>query len=298
MIESIVSVGASLFFFGLWLFLFSKKNYYIIDLTKDLEWRPYFYNLLFLAIFILIVKIVPYIITPIIKKITEKLQRDSQEKQEKPKKFYEKFLEKFLNKVRQCYVKYNIFLKTYTIIFDWLTPARTKYIVRLAEYCLEFTTKKNISIIICFVVIPRMISLLVFISEIYMGILHYYFYSLLLNFIPLIFRFILFILSDLGPRVLPELKQFVVTDKVGEMIIETPEGDKTVAVMGLKPGPAAYPDLDFDRFMFDVYYPVLYIKGHMECVIMPLVSKITNITQIIYYIVQSIGLSYIIIYLL
>ena len=99
----------------------------------------------------------------------------------------------------------------YTKIFNYLGPKYTKHLVFFAKNFLAYR-KKYIVIIFIFEILPRSIIILVFIFEIYIKHLNYYFYSLSLLLIPTFFRFFIFILTDIGPRLLPEFQKMVIIE--------------------------------------------------------------------------------------
>ena len=189
----------------------------------------------------------------------------------------------------------NIFYRTYVILFEATSADYTHYIIKLAKISLALKKRTNLIIIFCFISLPRIIVIITLLIEIYFGALHYYFYSLLLLLIPLLFRIILFMLKDLGPRVLPELKQIVKQGDINEnppFPYETAEGVKTCFAIRFYLAPE-HSDLDLDYVMEEFYYPALFIQCHIEKNIDPRVYVISKITIISYYLVTALGFAYI-----
>lgn len=131
--------------------------------------------------------------------------------------------------------------------------------------------------------------------EIYTRQLHYYFYTLVLLFIPLLFKVIMFILTDIGPRMLVDLNKLVIRDTMEtapEITINHPSGLKKVKVIGIKLAPE-YADINLDFFMHTFYNPMLFMEGHMIANIKPLYAKINLASLYFYYFMQALGFGYI-----
>jgi hypothetical protein len=291
MINRIFTFILSAIFIILWLFLFANKPRYIISLTKQeiLNYYPYFITLHNSAMIIIIWLVITSILKGLLKHVVKESKRSN-----KKITVFDKILTWIMNQIN----KINIFSKTYTMILDFIGPKQVHKIINLAKLVLTYTNNEIRYIIISFVLIPRLIIVFTFLLEIYFGKLHYYFYSLFLLLIPLIFKFIVFMLKDIGPRILPEFQKFVILEPENtNVVIQTKEGDKVVQRYKFRLIPEAS-DLDLGFLLSNFYYPLLHIEGHVEQIITPIASKITLISIYIYYIIHFLGLTYIIYFIL
>lgn len=210
---------------------------------------------------------------------------------------------KLLLKLNYYSEKYNIFYKAYGIIFDFIGHKKIHHFVSYTNNILNYSYNKNVVLIVLAVVLPRIVIILTFVFEIYTKQLHYYFFSLSLLLIPVIFRFLIFIFNDLPKKMLPIFNAEYIERKLLEELIEIPAGtsittteSKKFRAIGFK-FKAKYADADFDFFMFTYYYPMLYITGHMELVFLPLYIKIKQITIFTYTVIQVLGWGYILFYI-
>lgn len=186
----------------------------------------------------------------------------------------------------------NLLLHTYTLVFEYIGPNKTIYLIFFTKYCIK---KSNYfkQIIVFGEVLPRIIIIIVFIVELFiLKHLHYYFISLILLLIPLLFRFILFVLKDLGPRVLPELRKHLQDLPMQETTIIINNQMKRVGIQHyvLKP---EYEHLGLDYFMNNFYYPLRDMSSFLETTFLPLHKKIKFITLISYFFIHVIGWTYV-----
>lgn len=262
-----------------WLYLKIAKTIPIIELTPEiiLQYKPYFQIIQYLNGFILLFILLIVALTWYLRnsKIT-------------PESVFFK-----LTKIFKETLDYlNIFYRAYVILFNATSGDYTIYLIKLAKYCLSLKIITYDIIIFCFISLPRILILLSLVIEIYFGQLYYYFYSLLLLLIPLLFRLILFMLKDVGPRVLPELHE-IVQQNITEITYKAADGveKKGLAInYSLKP---EHSDLNLDGIMEYFYYPAFHIEGHIVKNINPRVNIISKITVIGYYIITIIAFTYI-----
>lgn len=195
------------------------------------------------------------------------------------------------------YNKLNVFYKSYGILFDWFGPSYTTYLVRLARKFLSWKRSFKIALIVSFSVLPRVIIILVLCYDIHARLLHYYFYSLLLLFIPLIFKFFVFILKDIGPRLLPEFRNFLDIDtSLNDIHFVTEDGPQSLKPISIK-FKKEFQDIDLDYFLQTFFYPMSYISGEMSANFLPIYSKIVLSTLIFYYLFHGLAWAYILTFL-
>ena len=185
-----------------------------------------------------------------------------------------------------------VFIKGYDVFIKYIGPPRVKYIIQFTQFFLNICHYR-VAMIFSFVILPRVIILVVFIIEIfYIKQIHYYFYSLILLIIPFIFRFIIFILKDIGPRVVPSFKECLkFTKKPGTTFIDNQGNEFDFMDITMKP---EYNELDCDAFLRRFYYPALNIPNIMTYTFIPKRTKITLLITYIYHIIHLLGWGYII----
>lgn len=190
--------------------------------------------------------------------------------------------------------KVNIFYKSYGMLAKFLDMDYLKYLIKLAKIVLELTNKQVLLIIFFFAVMPRILIVLVFLTDLYLGRWHYFPYALFLVIIIVIFRLVLFMLKDIGIRLFPEFDQYVVKEK-HKITQNTIEGKEEFYVTGLS-FIEEFADKDFNDFALNTYYPLMNISEHMQTIIMPLYANIVQYTLLMYHFIISSGLLYVIYY--
>lgn len=194
----------------------------------------------------------------------------------------------FLVAVKQIITKYNIFYKAYGIIFELLGPNYTRHLVFFSKYVLKLNKHIKEAIMVMVIILPKVLIIMVFYLEIYHRHLNNYYYVLLLLLIPMFFRFLLFILEDIGPRVLPQLEELLVFES------ETLSKEQKVKSLTIKFRPEIK-DLSLDHFLNNFYYPILFISGEMALNIMPKYYKILFTVSLLYNVFQLLGWFYILV---
>lgn len=189
----------------------------------------------------------------------------------------------YLQQVLKIWQKYNFFYHGYSLIFNYLGPGWTVYLVKFAKSFVEYSKYKLRIIMIIFVVLPRLFIISVLLWEIFiLKNLHYYFYSLLVLFLPLFFGLFVFIFKDLSPRLLPEFTKF--------LDIDVNENDgSTLIGFKLK---LEYFDMDMDDLMHNFYYPMVFLNSHMDVVFLPLYRKIQTNIILVYFICHALSWGY------
>lgn len=199
--------------------------------------------------------------------------------------------------ILRFFAKYNIFYNAYSLAFDFLGPGITKYLVKFSQNLVSYSRKKNITLIFVFLILPRMLVILTLFLEVFIfKLLHYYFYSLLFLLVPLLFRFFLFVFTDLGPRLVPIFQGFF---DMGVKDIPLEMSNKIKANM---PNPVGihhklkpeFSHLDIEDALYNFYYPVLFLHGHMKAYVLPLYQEITKYTIFLYYFLQTIMWGYVV----
>lgn len=261
MIYQILLVSISIITILLVLFLRLTRKIYIILLTTEIIQQ---YSLYFLIL--LILHTLQFNLSFII--------------------FLKKEPSKFIKKISKSIQKYNIFYKSYGIVLDFFGPQYTQYLIKFAKWVLKLKPNTVNGIIVFFVIFPQFMIVSVFFLEIHFRQLHYYFYSLILLLIPLIFRIILFILMDVGPRLEPQLKELLVVE-----FYPLPEDPVINGLVGRKMRPDLL-DIDINHFLDNYYYPLLKITPFMT-EILPTYLRISSITSLLYHFCHIIGLFYI-----
>lgn len=191
--------------------------------------------------------------------------------------------------------KYNPIYHCYNMIFNKINPKYTYYLVRITKYLLAFSAKTNTLIILFGVSAPRvLISFVLLFDILILQKLHYYFFALILLIIPLSFRFIIFIFTDLSKKLLPEFKKYLNFGKPEAFYgnLDSNIKNSENIEITLKP---QYKDMDLNHVLYNFYYPMLFLQGHMELEILPQYRKISCYTQLIYYLVHSCSWFYILI---
>lgn len=210
---------------------------------------------------------------------------------------------KIFNAIAAWLAKYNIFYRTYGVIFNFIGHCRLKPLIDFAATILNYSEKKIKYIITIFAIVPRIIILFIFVFELFINKqLHYYFVSLILLLMPLLFRMFLFILKDLSDRVLPEFKALLdINSEIEPIEIPagtplTPGAPKKFKAVNIRWKPQ-YADGDLDHFLYSYYYPMLFLPGHMQVFVLPLYIKMNQIIIFIYCSVHALGWGYILFYL-
>jgi hypothetical protein len=194
---------------------------------------------------------------------------------------------KFLVIISKYITKLNIFYYSYVTVFNFLGPQYTQYLLKFATIFLRLKDKTKTYILVCAFILPKLLIVTILVIEIYNKQLNYYYYALLLLLIPLFFRFLLFILDDLGPRITPELKELLIFEN--EALPNDPE--KLIITIKMRPEVA---DINIDYFLNTYYYPAISLTGEMAVKIMPKYSKITLITSFIYHSIHFLSFLYVI----
>lgn len=195
-----------------------------------------------------------------------------------------------------------VLYKGYSLVFHWIKPIYMQHVVTYANNIVAFTSLKNKVIILLAVVLPRALIILTLLLEIYLKTLHYYFFSLLLLLIPLIFRFLLFVYTDISKQVLPKLNELVERVPNTDITLTINGETQTFGTLGyrFKPEFAYAPTgerMDLNHFMRNLYNPMLFIGPHMEVHILPLYEKYTTITVFVYLNIQIICWGYILFFI-
>lgn len=198
---------------------------------------------------------------------------------------------KLLLRISKYITKYNILYNSYVTVFNFLGPQYTQYLLKFAKFFLTLKEKTKTYILVGTFILPKMLIIIILVIEIYNKQLNYYYYSLLLLLIPLFFRFFLFVLDDLGPRITKELKEFLVFEN--QVLPNDPE--KRIITIKMRPENA---DINIDYFLNTYYYPALFITGEMGVNIMPKYSKMTLMTSLFYHSSHFLSFLYIIIFLI
>ena len=270
-----------------YLYLRFTKKLYIIELTPQglAEYYIYIVYLLLITLSVLCILLGE-------KKYTWlKRYKENTNKKKSIFTIFGEKLQKWLSKI-------TIFKWLYNVIFNALGEFSVEHTIKLARKVVDFTHKQNIIIILSFVTLPRLIILFILILEIYLGRINYYFYSLYLLIIPQVFNLILYMLTDIGPRALLDLKELVIQENISTaptVTINTPDGPKTGKAVGFRLHPD-YPNQNLDILMFEFYYPMLFIKGLMPDV-NRLTAKVKKYTLFVYYIIHVLGFIYILYFL-
>lgn len=189
--------------------------------------------------------------------------------------------------------KINILYKSYVMLFEYLGLDYVGYLINLSRFVLKRTQKQSFLILFGFLTLPRIVILLTFLIETYFGHLHYFFYTLFLLIIPLFFRIIIFMLTDVGPRLLPEFeKHLIKTPREHEIISKN--GTEKLQVMELS-FTEDVADLNLSWFLDQIYFPLKHIGPHMRDNVLPLYINIVQYTVLIYFFTISAGLIYILV---
>lgn len=183
-------------------------------------------------------------------------------------------------------IKWQISL--YTTVFDMVGPLGQQYLVLFAKKFLESVYLRNMFYF--GMVFPRIIIIICLIMELYCGHLKYYYCALLLLIIPLIIQFLVFILKDIGPRLYPVFSDHLIFTKVATE--PNKSGDLFFIKMTLKP---EYSDMDLDRFMYELYYPMLYLPGTLETDFLPKYNNLRKYSLFFYYLIHSFCWGYVLI---
>jgi hypothetical protein len=263
------------FFISVWLFMFfSRKLRYMKLFPIENLANLRYIQLLFLTSFFLLI----IFVCVIIYKMFKKKQKNG-------------YFAEFLKKTNQILTKVNIFYKSYVMLFEFFGIERTEYLIKLTKFVLDTPNKIIFVITFCFVCLPRLIILIIFVIEISLGQLHYFFYGLFLLIIPLIFRVILFVLTDLGPRLFPEFDTLV-KKNTKTMFITTKDGvkEQIITEIGFID---SLSDACFDTFAERVYYPLMHIEKYMKNYFLPKYIKIIQYSGLVYYFIISSGLFYV-----
>lgn len=185
----------------------------------------------------------------------------------------------------------SIFIHTYDVVFNLLSANVTKYVVKLAKLFLIYNNK-SYQIIFTVEILPRIFISSCFLIELYYEHLHYYFVSLSLLIIPFLFRGLVFILRDIGPRLKPEFSQMVI-----QTIVETNrfllENEKPCQIISLRLKPE-YFKINENMFFNDYYDPIFFIEPEMLFKFIPLYTRIKLYVHFCYYLFFSCGWVYII----
>ena len=187
----------------------------------------------------------------------------------------------------------NIFYHAYSIIFSNTAPEYTQYVIKLAKFTLSLTRIDEYRIILVFIALPRYIILNVLILEIIYGQLHYYFYSLILSLVPLVFKIITFMIKDVGSRSLPEFNKIVELKEQKEQERFFENGRWIVKVESRFVFREEYAYGDLTRFMVDYYEPCAQIEETMKRITYPVIMFVSKVTIILYYIITTISFIYI-----
>lgn len=159
--------------------------------------------------------------------------------------------------------------------------------MRIMKHILNYSDKKLTIIIFSFVSLPRILVIIVLLTEVVIGHLHYYFYALYLLLIPLLFRIILFLFKDVQERSFPEASSMVIQEMNPITI-----NNKLSFTVTFKLKPEYAVDGDPNIFFPKLYFPLLYFGGQIK-VIYEIYRKFTLFTQCVYYLVHVICFSYI-----
>ena len=192
-------------------------------------------------------------------------------------------------------IKYfiNIIPNGYDIVFNWINPEITIHLVFFARAFLTYK-KYYLHIIYMLEILPRVIILSTFIIEICMGHLHYYFYSLTLLILPLVLRGLVYILKDIGPRLLPEYKSYLHFSKPVDATITIKGIEKQVLIIDVTVKPE-YEDLfPVEYILNNYFYPLEQITIVIENDFVPKYNLRKYIIRIIYHGIHVIGWIYIV----
>lgn len=204
-----------------------------------------------------------------------KLEYNEQSLSVKKKNFLSKL--KILQKIL---TKLNIFYLAYNLIFKYFGPGNryAVFVIRFTIFVLSFSKLQIQLIISLFVILPKLIIICIFIYELYLGQLHYYFYSNILMIFVYIIQMLLFILRDIGPRLLPEAEA---------MINHFFHNGKFVSV--LKP---EYSDVSPEYFFYGFYEPLSSIENFIKVNVLPIYTKLIIYSNCMYFGILLLGFFY------
>ena len=268
----IILLTMQLFLMWVYLTFFREKLYIELSETSITEYVGYFEYCLLLRI--ILCCMVAYVTLKIVFELPSS---------GKFKVFGER-----LQSISKILEKCNVFYITYDIIFKKFGTGSTYviFVIAAAKRILDYSQRKNMIIICCCVILPRIIILLVFLVEIWLNQLHYYFYALGLLLIPIMFRMLLFMFKDVRRRVFPEAQSMVMQKSELLTINGTPS---VILIFKMRP---EYHYIDEDAFLEDEYYPLLYINAHID-IIVNLYMKFNLITLFFYHLCHIMGFIYI-----
>jgi hypothetical protein len=264
--------------FFLWVYLLLNRKKHDIVLAEPIsEYLPYLtYGLVLTSSLLLLLSWVIY--KTFIKPETSK----------RFQKITEKFTEK-LGVFSKNLEKLNVFYSSYDRIYKHFGTGSPYviFMMRRMKNIVDYSDKKLTIIIFSFVSLPRILVILVLLTEVLRGHLQYYFYSVYLLLIPLIFRIILFLLKDVKERSLPESSSMVIQKLIA---ITTPNKVYYAFKFTLKP---EYDDVDPDIYLPNFHFPLLYFGGQL-ITINDIYRKTALFTQFFYYLVHVLCFLYII----
>ena len=97
---------------------------------------------------------------------------------------------------------------------------------------------------------------------------------------------------------MPEFQKIVLSKESSAFVeVQTSSGPKELSSLEFELAPD-YADMDLNKVMYYFYYPLFYIQGHMQFNISPIASKFTKYSLFFYYFCHSLGLTYILYYLI
>lgn len=185
----------------------------------------------------------------------------------------------------------NALLAVYNVIFECLSPNYTYYILQWATKFSNSSTYPTLFIIL-FEMLPKTLILIVFFYEIYALHLCYYFITLTLLIIPLLFKITMFILNDVGDRLLPEFQKMLIFEKENIIVnANVNEEPKHMSIINIKLNPI-YNDLNLDTLLYQFYYPALFNNSNFQTNILRQYNKLLLFTNLVYYVLSLYGWSY------
>ena len=258
--------------------IFSNKLLIILSLENIIKYNKYFEMVVYFSSFMLAYTF-----------LTILLEYYLENRKPKEGSLFKKIGEKIATFLHNI----NIFYHAYSIIFSNTAPEYTQYVIKLAKFTLSLTRIDEYRIILVFIALPRYIILNVLILEIIYGQLHYYFYSLILSLVPLVFKIITFMIKDVGSRLLPEFNKIVELKEKIEQERFFEDGRWIVKLQLRFVFREEYAYGDLTRFMVDYYEPCALIEETMKRITYPVIMFVSKVTIILYYIITTISFIYI-----
>jgi hypothetical protein len=228
-----------------------------------------------------------------------------QMKKENSNSRFQQFMENsFMQPVTRILLyPHDAMLKAYEYLFEKIPSKYIDYVLFTAgNFIVNLGTAKvkkgMVYVVIMFECIPRLIILSIFFYEIFMRhTLHYFYLSLTLLLLPLLCHFLIFMLKDLGPRLIKEFSTYI---EIGP-----PENFELSADDKEKYPHLVYANLqkrhvrfkvdegdDINEFMHDRYYPMCSLPIVLQPAL-DLRNKLKLYLLLIYHLAFIIGWGYV-----